>query len=377
MLLAGKAAELKAKYVVHKQERDTRTSAPRAYACRAWHTTSRGRARAPTARNMLGLLLIVGIGVGVEEPDSADLDDRRSYSLFQAWFAPAYRKTERCIVMDIGANDGSWTKSVQKLTKEVKHKKARNQTEFHLFEPQPRFAEPLRLVTDDWPHSHIYQAAAWKDDTKNLTFFLSRTSVSASLEPVMAYHSGVPRRGPSNITVRTVDIGAFMQRLLPPVPDALATLVVVKLDVESAEFELLPYLLASGVLCRAHIFIIEWHLNALPPEDRLAGLGLRLTLSAMLRRGCTALLGRKHARWAGRRLGPRVVHEGAPINNWEQEVPGLWQVALFHNGTPVPGEAPSRQVKQWETTRVSIATGTHMKGHRPMDMPRGLLPGRR
>ena len=104
MLLAGKAAELKAKYVVHKQERDTRTSAPRAYACRAWHTTSRGRARAPTARNMLGLLLIVGIGVGVEEPDSADLDDRRSYSLFQAWFAPAYRKTERCIVMDIGAN---------------------------------------------------------------------------------------------------------------------------------------------------------------------------------------------------------------------------------------------------------------------------------
>ena len=51
---------------------------------------------------MLGLLLIVGIGVGVEEPDSADLDDRRSYSLFQAWFCLG--QTDADIHIDIGTN---------------------------------------------------------------------------------------------------------------------------------------------------------------------------------------------------------------------------------------------------------------------------------
>lgn len=85
----------------------------------------------------------------------------------------------------------------------------------------------------------------------------------------------------------------------------------------------------------------RWHLNALPPEKRLAGLGLRLTLSELLRTGCAA----SHAN------APITVHEGAPVNNWEQQVPGLWDVALLHNGTPVPGEQSSRLVRAWGTAR--------------------------
>lgn len=300
---------------------------------------------------MLGLPVAIALGVNTEWKELSGVE---AWDAFSKWFKPAFKKAQRCIIFDIGANDGSWSRSVHDLTKRT----PKTRVQFHVFEPQPRFAEQLQGMVANMPGSIYHEAAAWLDDSKNLTFFLSRRSHSASLKPIVAHHQGVPRRGPTNVSVRTVNLLSYLDQVLPPVPRANETLAIVKLDVESAEFELLPALLSTGVLCRVHMLLIEWHLNALPASARLAGLSLRLSLSSVLQHGCSALQRGHHTRWAnGATPGPVLIHEGAPLNNWQLEVPGLWDVALYHNGTPVPGQPPSRMIAYWERSRRAVQEG--------------------
>lgn len=369
------------RFIVHADQITPGQVAPPPTVC-AWVDTGRtrnNRDRMFTSSVPHGLPTVVPVWKNAS--DTMDMNDVESTLKFRDWFVPAFKKAKTCIVLDVGANDGSWTRKLQRFLNTPEVQKSLNaqfpgaQTEFHLFEPQPRFIQSLRKVAagSRW-RTHLNHVAAWHEDT-NLTFFLSRSSVSASLKPLNAYHSGVPRRGPPNITVRAIDLAGYMNRVLPSIPQATETLAVLKLDIESAEFEMLPYLIATGALCRVHLLLIEWHLNALPPAARLSGLGLRLTLSSMLRQGCAAL--NKDAIWTDGLVGPQMIHEGAPVNNYEQIVPGLWEVALYHNGTPVPGQTPSRLVKQWENMRLAIEHGTHLKSNPPVDLPPGVLPGRR
>ena len=282
-------------------------------------------------------LLTLGTSDGTREL-AYDENHDGARAIFEKHFLPAVHgptAAERVLIVDVGANDGRWSQNMLAHCKRLRGLKlARTSTEIHMIEPQPRFTEQLRTIASAWPGASVHAKAAWKDGKSNQTFFLSRLSIMASLKKVVALHAGHVRRGPKNISVPTLGLASFMARRVPRTPNASATYVALKLDVEGAEFELLPHLVASGVLCRAHLILVEWHLNSLPPAERLAGLGLRLSLAATLRHGCVP-------------HGPVVVNEGAPTNNWEQAVPGLWDVALLHNGTPVPGMAPSRLVRRW------------------------------
>jgi len=286
-----------------------------------------------------------------QELDATDRDHAAALIEFSSHFVNMTRthRPASAIILDVGANDGQWTQSVQKL---LRHRSvfgsrqaARNKTQLHLFEPQPRFATDLQRVVEGWPHATVHEAAAWTDDARNLTLHLSRLSVAASLLPIVAHHSGLPRYTQPNISVRAVNLATFLSTVLPDPPNASQKFVVFKLDVEAAEFELLPHLLVTGVLCRVYLLVLEWHLNALPPHERLAGLGLRLSLSTQLRTGCRSFAAN----------APVTVHEGAAMNNREQRVPGLWDVALQHNGTPIgPAFQPSRGVKKWQLARQTL-----------------------
>jgi hypothetical protein len=96
-----------------------------------------------------------------------------------------------------------------------------------------------------------------------------------------------------------------------------SVLSLLKVDIESGEYLLLPQLLTSGALCRVDYLYVEWHLNALSPPDRLAGVGLHLTLEELLQKGC--------------KRPPRLVeHEMYAGNNQEVDVPGLAEEAALH-----------------------------------------------
>ena len=63
-----------------------------------------------------------------------------------------------------------------------------------------------------------------------------------------------------------------------------AALTIIKMDIEGAEYSVLPRLLTSGALCMVDYLNVEWHLSALPDERRLTeGMGLRLMLESTLR----------------------------------------------------------------------------------------------
>ena len=125
--------------------------------------------------------------------------------------------------------------------------------------------------------------------------------------------------------VRTLSLSeVILNHTRPTAKGAVPPPVFLKCDVEGAEYDLLPHLLTTGALCRVTHLYMEWHLNSVPPTRRLAALALRTTLEHTLHRGC---------------VHPPVwyEHDEYDVNNLEEEVPGLWQLALLHNGTPVPG----------------------------------------
>ena len=117
--------------------------------------------------------------------------------------------------------------------------------------------------------------------------------------------------------VETVDLAAELQAQLSPLVGREKA-VLLKLDVEGAEYDLLSHLLMRGALCLLDYIIVEWHLNSLTPERRLAGLGLQLSLGDMLARGCPV----------GSR--PREVTINAEVeNNAGMPVPGLAEEMPF------------------------------------------------
>ena len=94
-------------------------------------------------------------------------------------------------------------------------------------------------------------------------------------------------------------------------------------------------LLRRGTLCQVDFLNIEWHLNALLPDERLAGLGLRLSAEHTLRESC------------GSKLAPRTVeHEEYIGNNRGEPIPGLADL-LRTRTKPLPRDIVMKKTRPW------------------------------
>ena len=248
----------------------------------------------------------------------------------------------RVLVLDIGANNGNWAKSIAQLCGKLRGAPC----EMAMFEPQPQFASRLeQLVTEmGGPTVARFEpAAAWRNNG-TLTFFLSKNTEASSVHSSIAAKIGkkpvrttVPtfltwQGAPSRPTVtyhtfltwqvRSIDLARYMRETLQlPRSDRDGVLSFVKIDVESAEYELLPHLIAEHALCGIRYLHIEWHLDALPEEKRLAGLGLTLSIHHLLQESCTR---------AGETPPVLVVSEESPNNNG-LHIPRLRALANQHS----------------------------------------------
>lgn len=185
-------------------------------------------------------------------------------------------------VLDVGANDGSWSRALFAYTPRA----LRPRMQLHLFEPQPYWrplltrlaARQQALSGTTWRH---WPVAAWVRRTQ-LNFTISRNLQSSSVVRVNALRYGVERVQ----RVEAIDLAHLIDELRAGGRGAEHGAMLLKIDIEAGEYALLPHLLATGALCKVTHLIIEWHLNALPPSRRLAGLALRHSLDATLRDGC-------------------------------------------------------------------------------------------
>ena len=51
---------------------------------------------------------------------------------------------------------------------------------------------------------------------------------------------------------------------------------------------------------------------------------------------------------------PLLFNEAPMINNWQSRVPGLWEMALLHNGTALPDGSYSRAAARWDAVHEAV-----------------------
>lgn len=193
------------------------------------------------------------------------------------------------IVYDVGANNGAWSDDL--MRRATRSSSGRLNISLHMVEPQMAFAVRLTTIARRWNATYLPAAASSFDG--RVDFFKSKNSEAASVlssaavryanqryahrksERVRAVHLARDLES----TWRAHNASCFRYGLRP--------LLFVKMDVEGGEAQLLPSLLTSGALCLVDVLCIEWHLNALPPEQRLAAVALRLGLRSHLVHGCS------------------------------------------------------------------------------------------
>ena len=222
-------------------------------------------------------------------------------------------------VLDVGANDGKWADrlvhnvwcGLQRSACAREHFGARmHPLKLYFFEPNPVFTAKLQAAADR-VGGRLVAAAAWTEDT-NLTFYVAgKFADESTVSSSVATRKSLTQR--KRMVVPAINFPRFLQRTV-----AEAELTILKLDVEGAEYSILPRLLLDGTLCRVQHLLVEWHLGALPEAERLAALNLRNAFELLLERGCARP---PHLMfdevWGnGRGLG-------GPIN-----VPGLMELAL-------------------------------------------------
>mmetsp|Transcript_2252 Transcript_2252/g.5084 ORF Transcript_2252/g.5084 Transcript_2252/m.5084 type:complete len:296 (-) Transcript_2252:11-898(-) len=259
-----------------------------------------------TAAASIVLLLCVRAG-------RADHLHGEEIGALNAFFAAINASSEaatKVVALDIGSNDGKWSSHVlNHLTQQGRR------CRLVMFEAQTTLLHQLHSIAKHHAPQHsveVVGSAVWTSDTK-LTFHLSKNSEAASITPTLAQTAGAHTK---TVSVRAVDLAPIWERELRS-----ATTSFVKVDVEAAEYVLLPYLLARGLLCLPSFLSVEWHLNALAPERRLEALSMRHTLDAILQQ-CPR--------------PPKLIHQEFPQNNFWVPVPGLQEMALRHSESSRP-----------------------------------------
>ena len=208
------------------------------------------------------------------------------------------------IVMDVGANVGRWGSDV---LKQAYAAAPTRRVELVQYEPNPAYRKRLARLAAQWNSTHV-EAAAWVE-VGSTKLHVAKLAVASSLS---AGFAGARKFGKElhSLTVRTVDLAADVRKLARP-----GRAMLFSLDIEGAEYRVIPHLLATGALCLPRFIFFEWHLNALNNSEVLAGMGIRVSIDHALRAAC--------------RPAPLVIEHEDHFgnNNWDHIPPALQNFA--------------------------------------------------
>ena len=220
------------------------------------------------------------------------------------------------VAFDVGANNGAWTRWL--LRRAALRGVDSERLRVHVFEPQPRYESALKKLEQYANGSVRFHRAVASTTSANATLFYpaSDTQAASTLPSMAAAYSA---RGVLHAPLRvpSVDLASFVGA-----ETGESSIALLKCDVEGGEYTLLPRLLITGALCRVRHLLVEWHLNALSPHERLSGLGMRLGFDRMLRAGC-----------AGPESSWHVEHDEFSKNNLGETVDGLSKVCNRKSAT--------------------------------------------
>lgn len=197
------------------------------------------------------------------------------------------------------------------------------------FEPNPLHYEHHHRLRD------VYKAKGWHYELvaaaagarpANLTFYHNKNYNSRGNKKYQAPELGFgvkPRGTGGSVTVPVIDFADFLikhvhGRRLPEAatPRSLPPRVVVKMDIEGAEYAVVPHLIDTGALCQAVSFItFEWHIRQkfLPMNVTDMSAQSPSWDAAVLQRpslrGPRVVKSTKEAEWLSRFLKQRMAHQ--------------------------------------------------------------------
>ena len=212
------------------------------------------------------------------------------------------RRQQKRILLDVGSNNGAWTAARLRAATRAGGEGAFDRV--YVFEPNPRFNEELALLVARYGVRHI-RAAAWVHDG-NISFHISKNDEASSLEanrasawngwkgcqPVQAWsnvsayarngshwNGVIKRRAYSaavcekarTATVMSVDLSRFLWKISCPQDH-----IKIKMDIEGAEFTVLPHMLKEGTACWINQLQLEWHLHGKQQRAEAEDVNVRL-----------------------------------------------------------------------------------------------------
>lgn len=153
----------------------------------------------------------------------------------------------------LGAHNGGAVKTLDKInTEEVLGIEELSWDEIHLFEPQPHHREALEALQEEDSRVVYYPNAAYIEDTE-LDFFIRGAGNNGFVGSTIdkGKHTGTPVR---TVTVQGIDFVKWLED-----NTTSDDFIYLDMDIECAEYLLLPRIIESEVASRINFISVEWH----------------------------------------------------------------------------------------------------------------------
>lgn len=177
--------------------------------------------------------------------------------------SPAYLSRKRSLYLDCGSNLGQGYSFFSTYLRPARY-------DAILIEPNPNCVKKLRATfeTQKLPHLEIIEAAAWIEETTLKLFGLvedSRGAVSDGASVIEKHNSTLYTADPTRATeVRAISLARLIEQKAK-----VYNHIIVKMDIESAEYKVLENLLETNAVKHIRHLFVEFHSKFFTGENKV------------------------------------------------------------------------------------------------------------
>jgi FkbM family methyltransferase len=124
------------------------------------------------------------------------------------------------------------------------------------FEPNPFLTDYLLRNTFDFPQIQVISKALWVNSNNSTLYFRPTGTASASIKEIQFDPDSEQGSDRNTIEISFFDIKSLVDKILNEYPDHS---IVLKLDIEGAEYEIISYLSETKILAHFSTIYIEYH----------------------------------------------------------------------------------------------------------------------
>mmetsp|Transcript_40177 Transcript_40177/g.96294 ORF Transcript_40177/g.96294 Transcript_40177/m.96294 type:complete len:274 (-) Transcript_40177:71-892(-) len=201
-----------------------------------------------------------------------------------AWQAPSTARAPRCVFIDLGAADGNtFNKFLGNGYTNVKTCPSGGAWEAYLVEANPRFAPNLQALQQKYPGKvHVFASTAAFMCAATASFYLDSHNHDHNYwgSSMSSNHPDAVRGGHKKVTVPTVNVIKMIRE-----NTVQGDSVILKMDIEGAEWDIVPCLASSPFATLVDAFYLEEHPLAWNPDTPTTEADMKNAKAKLIARG--------------------------------------------------------------------------------------------